>query len=428
MAGRPFRRAVTRGPSQVEVRVRRYYLFQMLVAFQFWSPFWTLWLFAHADYFQSTLIDVVFWIVSLLVAMPAGAFADRYGRKRALLLGVAIWILGIALFGLATEPATYALSNGIWAFGAGFLWGAGSAYLYDTLVEVRLEARYPAMSGRVAVFSFLGTALASVLGGLVVAVTDRFDVTLLLYAVPGLGALAVGFSFREPTVPRAKTANLLGQVGAGLRSAGRNREILLLIVFQVAVSLVTYVMGFFRPRFIDDIVHGDYAVMGLVYGGFFCVAAFAGLLVAGLLERFGEGGALATIVLLVFPPFALVYAVSAGLFGPGLAFGLGVVTQLSFYLVWGFESPVLTTILNRRVASAERATVLAIVGFFDTLVIAVAEPIVGFVANDAGYGTSLAVLAFVAAAPAAYAVLAFRRIEATRAASVPSAAVVDETQ
>ena len=415
---------MARSGSSVEVRVRRYYLFQLLVAFQFWSPFWALWLFAHADYFESTLIDVVFWVVSLLVAMPAGAFADRYGRKRALLAGIAIWILGIVLFGLATDPSAYALANAMWAFGAGFLWGAGSAYLYDTLVEVRLEARYPAMSGRVATFSFLGTALASVLGGLIVAATARFDVTLLLYVIPGLGALAVAFTFREPSVPRNPAANLVGQIRIGLRTAAKNRQILLLILFQIAMSLVFYIMSFFRPRFIDDVVHGDYTIMGLVYGGFFCVAALAGLFVARLLDRLGEAVALGLLVLLVFPPFLLVYAVGAGTFSLDVAFVLGVLGQVSFYVVWGLESPVLTTILNRRVASGDRATVLAIVGFFDMLVIAVVEPAVGFVANDAGYATGLALLALAAAVPASYAVVAFRRVEVRKRTQAPGAALV----
>jgi len=402
-----------RSSPAIRSRVRRFYAFEMLVAFQIWSPFWALWLFAHSDYFHATLIDVVFWVVSLLVSMPAGAIADRYGRTRALLLGVALWILGIVAFGLATTFEAFALANGIWAFGAGFLWGSGSAYLYDTLLEVRLEERYPVASSRVAMFSFLGTALASALGGFVVAATGRFDLTLLLYAVPGAAALGIASTFREPEVVREPAANLLAQIRAGLRATAGNRQIVLVIVFQVLIGLVTYVMGFFRPRFIDEIIHGDYALMGLVYAGFFCVAAAAGLQVGRLLERFGESGALILTFLLVFPPFALVYAIGAGLFASGTALVLGVVTQAAFYVVWGIEGPTITTILNRRVASSDRATVLAISSFFSTLVIAFVEPVVGLLATDYNLGTGLAALAGAAALPTAYVLVAYRRSERT---------------
>lgn len=400
--------------------MRRYYAFQMLVAFQLFSPFWTLWLFAHADYFQATLIDVAFWIVSLLVAMPAGAIADRYGRKRAMILGVGIWTFGIVLFGLSTTFETFALANGVWAFGAGFLWGAGSAYLYDTLLEVRLEARYPSLSGRVELFAFLGTALACALGGVVVTTWGRLDLPLILYGIVGAAAMVLALTFQEPTVPRETAVNVFAQIRGGLKTAAANRQIVLIILFQVLIGLVTYVMGFFRPRFIDDIVRGDYLVMGLVYAGFFSVAACAGLTVGRLLGRFGESGALVLIFLLVFPPFALVYAVSRELFAPLVALGLGVVTQASFYFVWGIEAPVVTTIVNRRVASGDRATVLAISTFFVTLVIAIVEPLVGLVATDYDIGVGLAALALVASLPTAYVVLAYRRGETPAAKPLPS--------
>lgn len=412
----------------VDARVRRYYAFQMLVAFQLWSPFWSLWLFDRLkyDFFQATLVDVVFWIVSLLVAMPAGAIADRYGRKRALLIGVALWIAGIVLFGLATTFGTFALANAVWGFGAGFLWGTGSAYLYDTLMEVRLEARYPAMSSRVAMFSFLGTAMAAAIGGVVVWFTQRFELTLILYAIPAGIAFVFALTFQEPIVPREPAPSLFAQIASGLRTTRGNRQIVLVIVFQVLVGLVTYVMGFFRPAFINDVVQKNYALMGFVYAGFFIVAAIAGRLVDTLLKRFGESGMLALTFLLVFPPFAVVYAISANLFAASLALVLGVLTQVSFYIVWGIEGPVITTILNRRIGSGDRATVLAISSFFSTLVIAITEPVVGILATDYDLGVGLAVLAFATSIPTAYVLLAYRRSESGAPLGEAAAAAVRE--
>ncbi len=405
----------------IDARVRRYYAFQVLIAFQLWSPFWSLWLFDRLqnNFFLGTLVDVVFWIVSLLVAMPAGALADRYGRKRALILGAAIWTAGIVLFGFATDFVSFSLANAVWAFGSGFLWGAGSAYLYDTLVEVHAEARYPLLSSRVAMFSYLGTALASIVGGFIVTLSGHLQLTLILFAAPGLAALLLGLTFREPTVPRQPEPNVFAQVRAGLRTATRNRQIVLVIVFQVLISLVTYMMGFFRPKFMDQIVQSDYVLMGVIYAGFFCVAAGSGRAVGWLLDHFGESGGLALMFLLVFPPFALIYLVAQGFFAPGPSLVLGALTQVPDYMFWGIESPLITTILNRRIASKDRATVLAINSFFTTLVIAITEPAVGLVATDFSFGTGLAVLAAVVSVPTAYVLSAYRRSE--HAARTPAA-------
>ena len=399
--------------GSLQNRVRRYYAFQVLVAFQLWSPFWSLWLFnrLNNDYFLGTLVDMVFWIVSLLVAMPAGAFADRYGRKRAMVIGVGVWMAGIVLFGLADNFVLFSLANGVWAFGAGFMWGAGSAYLYDTLAEVHAEARYPYLSSRAAMYSFTGTAIASVCGGILVGTTGRLDLPLLLYALPGLGAVVLGLTFQEPTVPREPEPNLFAQVRSGLRTTAKNRQIVLIIIFQVLVGFVTYMMGFFRPKFMDQIVQGDFILMGAIYAGFFVIAAISGRTVDAILRRFGESGGLILVSFLIFPPFALIYLVAQGFFAPGLALVLGVLTQIPDYVFWGIESPLITTILNRRVGSKDRATVLAINSFFSTLVIAFAEPAVGQVATSYSFGTGLGLAALIACLPTVYVLSAYRRSE-----------------
>lgn len=102
-----------------------------------------------------------------------------------------------------------------------------------------------------------------------------------------------------------------------------------------------------------------------------------------------------------------------GFFAPDVALGLGILTQVPDYVFWGIESPLITTIINRRVASNDRATVLAINSFFTTLVIAIAEPGVGQVATSYGVGTGLAAGAIAAALPTALVLARYRRSERT---------------
>lgn len=406
---RSFTRLVRKARPSVESRIRTFYVYEMLVSFQLWSPFWTLWLFAHANPFQATLVDIVFWTVGLLVTMPAGAIADRYGRKPALLLGASIWIVGIVLFGLADSLFIFALANGIWAFGAAFLWGTGAAYLFDTLAEGGIQDRYPQIMSRVTMFTFLATAIAASLGGLLVHVTGAFNVPLLLYAVPGLLALGVVSTFHEPAVHRMPATNLVAQIRGGLRTTRGSRQIVLVIVFQVLISVVTYVMAFFRPVFIADVVQRNNLLLGLVYGGFFGVAAVSGLSIGKLLDRRGETGALWLTFALVFPPFLVVYAVTLGIFPPGVGLAIGVLAQTPYYVIWGFEGPVITTIINRRVESSDRATVLAISSFFTTLALAIFEPMVGLLVTWYGIGLGLVLLAASAILPTAYVVAAYGR-------------------
>jgi len=399
---------VSTRPS-IDARIRRYYVFDMLVGFQIWTPFWTLWLLNHANEFQATLVDIVFWTTSLLLTIPAGAIADRYGRRPAILVGVAVWVSGIVLFGLANSLPMFALGNAVWAIGAAFMWGTVSAYLYDTLAEAGMESRYPAITSRGTMLTFISAAAAAPLGGYLVQVSGGLNLPLLVYALPGALALVVATTFPEPSVHRVPEANLVAQMRSGLRTTRGHPQIVLIIVFQILIGVVTYIIAFFRPLFIEEIVGGNFALIGIAYGGFFCVAAAAGRSFDRLLDRFGESGALWLTFFLVFPPMILVYAVSAGVFSSTAGIVAGVTSQIPYYVIWGFEGPIVTTIINRRVLSNDRATVLAISIFFTTLSLAIFEPIVGYVITVVGLGTSLALLAAVAVVPSAYVIAAFRR-------------------
>ena len=414
------------GPAPVDARVRRYTLFVVLWSFELWHPFWTLWLLSApgVNYLNATLVDVVFWAVSILVAMPAGAFADRIGRKPSLLLGIVMWNAGIVVFGLARSLPVFAIANAIWALGASFLFSSGPAFLYDTLTEAGQEARYPKVMSRVAMLGFLSTAAGCGVGGLVVLATGSLQAVLLLNVVTGGLAAATVLTFREPAVPRRPESGLFAQIVTGLRATRRSRQISLLILFQVLTGIVLYVLTFFRAPLVESIVGQNYLMIGLVFGGFFCVASVAGLSFGRILERLGETGTLALTYLLVYPPFLLIYASSAGTFTPGFAAAFAILAQIPSYIIWGLETPVVTTIINRRVGASQRATVLSVSIFFTTLSLGITEPIVGYLATLYDLGLGLSIFAVIAAVPSALVLGAYRRSE--REAPLPAVPVLPD--
>jgi len=393
-------------------------------SFELWQPFWTLWLLVHSSYFEATLVDIVFWVVSLAVAMPAGALADRFGRKGAMLAGIVLWNVGVVGFGLSTALPQFALANAAWALGASFLFSSGPAYVYDTLVEAGRENEYPERMSRIAALGFASSAAGSVVGGLVVTATASFQAPLLLSLISGAAAAATVLTFVEPRVPRALGARLAAQIREGLRTTRHNRQLMLLILFQVLIGIVLYVLMFFRAPFLEDLLAGNYLFMGALFGSYFLVAAISSRLVGRILQRLGEAGALAVTFVLVFPPFALFYAVAVGTFSPGTAILLGILAQVPSYVIWGLETPVVTTIINRRVLASERATVLSVSIFFATASLAVVEPVVGYLATDLGLGLGLTVLATVAAVPSALVLISYHRTGIT--APVASTAVLPD--
>ncbi len=145
--------------------------------------------------------------------LTAGALSDRFGRKRGLLLG-------LALFGAASMAAAFAGSaSGLIACRG--LMGVGGAFLMpgtlSILVQVFDDTERPKAIGIWGGVSALGVAAGPVLGGLLV---DHFwwgSVFLINAPVVVLAFLAALVLVPESRNPRAQRPDLLG---AGLATAG----------------------------------------------------------------------------------------------------------------------------------------------------------------------------------------------------------------
>src|SRR3989442_4096663 len=114
----------------LRTRVRRFYAYQGASSFAIWIPFWALWIRGHlASDFEFTLVDVAFWVGLLVFQLPVGVIADRYGRKRTILLSELFRSAGILGYGLATTFASFVVANVVWSLWAAFSTGT-SSYLH----------------------------------------------------------------------------------------------------------------------------------------------------------------------------------------------------------------------------------------------------------------------------------------------------------
>ena len=106
-------------------------MYKAASSFAIWIPFWALWIRGNlASDFEFTLVDVAFSIGLLVFQLPVGVLADRYGRRRTIVLSEFFRSAGILEYGLATTFPAYVVANVVWSLGAAFSIGT-SSYLYD---------------------------------------------------------------------------------------------------------------------------------------------------------------------------------------------------------------------------------------------------------------------------------------------------------
>lgn len=171
--------------------------------------------------FRGTDIGSLSWvlnaytIVFAAVLVPAGRFADRIGRRRLLIAGLAVFALGSAACGVAQGPGVLIAARVVQAIGAGMMVPASLSLL---LAAVPAEHRAQAI-GSWSAFAALGAAVGPVVGGLLVQLSWRwvFWVNLPVAAVAIVASLRVVPESREPGVVHrpdvAGAALLAGAVG-----------------------------------------------------------------------------------------------------------------------------------------------------------------------------------------------------------------------
>jgi hypothetical protein len=135
-------------------------------------------LFAHAG-LSDARISALFAIwssVGLLAEVPAGALADRYSRRAALVVAGLLQGAGFAVWTVRPDFAGFATGFVLWGLGGTLVSGAFEAMLYDGLVRRAAGSSFPVVLGRVRAAGLLAQLPAALsatvlyrLGGFVLA-------------------------------------------------------------------------------------------------------------------------------------------------------------------------------------------------------------------------------------------------------------------
>ena len=167
--------------------------------FQLWLPIWAVYLIDERglSLTQLTALDAPFWILLIVLEVPTGAIADRWGRKISLSYGALTNAIAVVVFGIATNFGVLLISYMVWAAAFTLYSGADSAFVYDSLRATGRERDYTRLWGRARAIQAGGAILGLLLGAPLAHFTSLW---VPVVASGGLMAVAwiVSFSFREP--------------------------------------------------------------------------------------------------------------------------------------------------------------------------------------------------------------------------------------
>ncbi len=170
--------------------------------------------FPEASPAELSWVTNIFTIVGAATLVPAGVLADRWGRKKLTLAGVAIFLAGSVIAALARAPEVLIVGRGVQALGSAAYTPASAALMIAAFPVERLSAAIGVWAVTGAVASTLGPTvggLAIDLGGWPWAFWISVPVALVVLA---LGPRV----FRETAIDRSR--RLPDPFGAALIMAG----------------------------------------------------------------------------------------------------------------------------------------------------------------------------------------------------------------
>lgn len=370
--------------------VRRFVAYQLVSQTNFISAIWIIFLQSRGlSLAEVGLAESAFHISKVLLEVPSGVFADAVGRRWSLAIGsLLVAVEGVLLLFVNSLPLAVlalALSGASYSFRL----GADQAYLYEAVGEG--QGSYARIFGRMLSLVYLAGAAGSWLG----ATLSEWSYAIPIGLSAASGAVGVWLAIRLPEPPRrpqvaAKPPSVRSRLADAARVL-RGAPVLMLVlltsaVFWVADAIGTlYIQASFSDRGLSN------SQVGLIISLTLLVNA-GGTAVASRLERRGK--------------FTVQFAVLALLAGAGLAAtGLpGVIVAVAAFLgsqvMTGLIEPLLYAWLNEGLPSEHRATLLSIDSWLYSVLMIVAFPAAGWLAERYSWALLYGAAGGVAAAAA----------------------------
>jgi MFS family permease len=340
---------------------------------------------------QIMILQSLYYFAKVLSEVPTGAWADRVGRKKSLVLGSFFHSLGYLLIFLSHSFALFVVGEIIAGISMSFAYGADSALAYDTLQNLRRGDEYQRVEGNANSMRHLGFAIFAPVGGLIATVN-----LALPYLASSIGIFVSGLialTLVEP--PRRIDRPGEGQPPARKKSYHEiqrclglildQKRILWFVLFFALIFLATR-LGFWTYQPYMKRVNLPLALFGVAIASFHffsaVVSKYSDKLERLLKER---------LMLFVMPTLVVISFVLMSRFL--------FLWSISFILIQqvttAVHEPVLKSYINRHTPSEIRATMLSMQHMAGNAAFAVFAPFLGSLVDGFGLENALLIFALV---------------------------------
>ena len=326
------------------------------------------------NYFQMLALESVLVLFIFFFEVPTGIFADKFGRKKSIVIGTLLLALELLIFLFANNFVWFATAFAIGGIGIAFHSGSIEALIYDNLKSQNREKEMKKAMGSFGSASLVAMVVAPIIGSYLAK--DLLMPQFILLISMTVGAMLIGFILtlfiKDTQQKEVEEQSPITLFKDGAKLIRKNKSLLHIIFLSMFASPFLFTITYlYQPYFQDSGVNTS------IFGTIFAIA----LLLAALLQKYAykfeeKLGMKRAIFLATILP-GIFYVIMAFTFHPIWAILLFVLVRATT----GLQEPLFSGYKNIHIPSKSRATILSLISMIVSLYLVGMRLIIGKLAD-----------------------------------------------
>ncbi len=368
---------------------------------KFFEPFLILFFIASGlNLFKIGVLFSIREIVTYILEIPSGAYADLYGRKNALLICFVSYIVSFLIFFFSYNFMFLIIAMIFYGIGEAFRSGTHKAIILSYLNHKGIEDKKTVVYGFTRSFSLVGSAISAILAVIIVIFAPSlrwiFICSIIPYILDFILVLTYPSYLNKRIAHSFNIKMIIKEVLETFKIMMKNTKLFSsLFSSSMYDAIFATVKDYIQPILAAIITGGlifsmkDSSemylkiVLGAVYAMFYIFSSFASKNAYKISDKNGKR----KTINMIFDITAIIFILIALFVKLNIAY-IVVLMYLLLYIMKNIRRPIMVDIISTYSSNEKMATILSSESQMKVLFVAIFAPIIGFIADKSGIFTA----------------------------------------